>query len=163
VTIDHEDGLDGYWADTGASAPVGRVTPRARQLLDATRQAQRDAMGAARAGRPLRHIGRAVQRRARRHGFTVIANLNGHCVGGFLHEAPSVPSVEDAGDRTVLWGGLVLAIEPFLSSGASYAVEGDDGWTLRTADGSLSAQFEHTVVVTSGRPLLLTESTPAAA
>jgi methionyl aminopeptidase len=163
VNVDVSAELDGYWADTGASAPVGRVAPRARQLLDATRQAQRDATAAARAGRPLRHIGRAVQRRARRHGFTVIANLNGHGVGGFLHEAPSVPSIEDPADRTVLWEGLVLAIEPFLSTGATHAVEGGDGWTLRTADGSLSAQFEHTVVVTAGRPLVLTESLAAAA
>jgi methionyl aminopeptidase len=161
VNVDVSAELDGYWADTGASAAVGRVAPRARQLLDATRLAQRDATAAARAGRPLRHIGRAVERRARRHGFTVIANLNGHGVGGFLHEPPSVPGVEHPEDRTVLWEGLVLAIEPFLSTGAAHAVEGDDGWTLRTADGSLVAQFEHTIVVTSGRPLVLTESVAA--
>jgi methionyl aminopeptidase len=161
VNVDVSAELDGYWADTGASAPVGRVTPRARQLLDATRLAQREAMAAARAGRPLRHIGRAVERRARRHGFTVVANLNGHGVGGYLHEPPSVPGVEDPDDQTVLWEGLVLAIEPFLSTGATHAVEGDDGWTLRTADGSLVAQFEHTVVITSGRPLVLTESAAA--
>lgn len=161
VNVDVSAELDGYWADTGASAPVGRVTRQAGRLLEATRLAQRDAMDAARAGRPLRHIGRAVQRRARRHGFAVVANLSGHGVGAFLHEAPSVPSVEDPADRTTLWEGLVLAIEPFLSTGATYAVEGDDGWTLRTPDGSLAAQFEHTVVVTSGRPLVLTE--PAAA
>jgi methionyl aminopeptidase len=159
VNVDVSAELDGYWADTGASAPVGpasAVAPVARRLVDATREAQRDAMGAARAGRPLRHVGRAVQRCARRHGFTVIANLCGHGVGGFLHEPPSVPSVEDPGDRTVLWEGLVLAVEPFLSTGATAAVEAGDGWTLLTADRSLSAQFEHTIVVTRGRPLVLT-------
>jgi methionyl aminopeptidase len=161
VNVDVSAELDGYWADTGASAPVGMVSPEARRLLDATRLAQRDAMAAARAGRPLRHIGRAVERRARRHGFAVVPNLNGHGVGGFLHEAPSVPSVEDPGDTTTLWEGLVLAIEPFLSTGATHAVEAGDGWTLRTADGSLVAQFEHTVVVTSGAPLVLTESAAA--
>ena len=88
----------------------------------------------------------------------MIANLCGHGVGGFLHEPPQVPSVEDPSDDTVLWEGLVLAIEPFLSTGATQAVEGGDGWTLRTADGSLAAQFEHTVVVTHGRPLVLTGS-----
>jgi methionyl aminopeptidase len=148
--------LDGYWADTGASAPVGLVSPVARRLLDATRLAQRDATAAARAGWPLRHIGRAVQRRAHRHGLHVIANLCGHGVGAFLHEPPQVPSVENPRDDTALWEGLVLAIEPFLSTGATHAVEGGDGWTLRTADGSLAAQFEHTVVVTHGRPLVLT-------
>jgi methionyl aminopeptidase len=88
----------------------------------------------------------------------VIANLCGHGVGAFLHEPPQVPSVEDPRDGTILWEGLVLAIEPFLSTGATHAVQGGDGWTLRTADGSLAAQFEHTVVVTHGRPLVLTDS-----
>jgi methionyl aminopeptidase len=159
VNVDVSAELDGYWADTGASTGVGEVAPEAARLVSAAREAQRDAMAAARAGRPLRHIGRAVQRCARRRGFTVIANLAGHGVGGFLHEPPSVPGVEDPGDRTVLWEGLVLAIEPFLSTGATVAVpDPADGWTLRTPDGSLAAQFEHTIVVTKGRPLVLTGS-----
>jgi methionyl aminopeptidase len=162
VNVDVSAELDGWFADTGASAPVGRVDPIARRLIDATRLAQRDAMRAARAGRPLRHVGRAVQQRARRSGFSVLANLCGHGVGASLHEPPSVASIEDPRDKTVLWEGLVLAIEPFLSTGAGYAVEGDDGWTLRTPDGSLAAQFEHTVVVTKDRPLVLTESVVAA-
>ena len=128
----------------------------AARLVDATRAAQQDAMNAARAGRPLRHVGRAVQRRARRHGFSIVANLCGHGTGADLWEKPSVPSVEDSRDRTVLWEGLVLAIEPFLSTGATYAMEGPDGWTLRTNDRSLVAQFEHTIVVTNGRPIVLT-------
>jgi methionyl aminopeptidase len=159
VNVDVSAELDGYWADTGASAPVGPtegVAPIARRLVEATRSAQSDAMAAARAGQPLRHIGRAVERRARRHGFRVIGNLCGHGVGGSLHEAPSVPSIERMADDVTLWEGLVLAIEPFLSTGADVAVEDADGWTLRTPDGSLSAQFEHTIVVTNGRPLVLT-------
>jgi methionyl aminopeptidase len=98
-----------------------------------------------------------VQRCARRRGFSVIANLAGHGVGASLHEAPSVPSIEDPGDRTLLWEGLVLAVEPFLSPGATHAwTDPRDGWTLRTNDGSVAAQFEHTIVVTHGRPLVLT-------
>jgi methionyl aminopeptidase len=162
VNVDVSAELDGYWADTGASAPVGKVDVVGRRLIDATRLAQKDAMNAARAGRPLRNIGRAVQRRARSHGFSVITNLCGHGVGASLHEPPSVPSVDDPQDTTVLWEGLVLAIEPFLSTGATYAFESGDGWTLRTPDGSLSAQFEHTVVVTKGKPLVLTASEPPA-
>jgi methionyl aminopeptidase len=159
VNVDVSAELDGYWADTGASAPVGEVAPVASRLLDATREAQREAMAAARAGRPLRHIGRAVQRCARRRGFSVIANLAGHGVGAGLHEGPSVPSIEDPADRTVLWEGLVLAVEPFLATGATHAwTDPRDGWTLRTNDGGLAAQFEHTIVVTSGRPLVLTEA-----
>src|SRR5918993_2811014 len=161
VNVDVSAELDGYWADTGASAPVGAVTRQAERLLAATREAQADAMAAARAGRPMRHVGRAVQRCARRHGFTVIANLCGHGVGGSLHESPSVPSIEDPADRTMLWEGLVLAVEPFLATGGTHAWTDADGWTLRTDDGSLAAQFEHTIVVTGGRPLVLTASGPA--
>jgi len=157
VNVDVSAELDGYWADTGASAPVGEVAPRADRLLAATREAQADALAAARAGRPLRHLGRAVERCARLRGFTVLANLCGHGVGASLHEPPSVPSVEDPTDPTVLWEGLVLAVEPFLATGATAAYEDPaDGWTLRTTDGSLAAQFEHTIVVTQGRPLVLT-------
>lgn len=155
VNVDVSASLDGYWADTGASAPVGAVPERTRQLLDATRLANRDAIAAARSGRPLRHIGRAVERRARRHRFSVLENLCGHGVGRGLHEAPSVPGREDPDDPTVLWEGLVLAVEPFLSTGAERAVLARDGWTLRTP-GHLTAQFEHTIVVTSGRPIVLT-------
>jgi methionyl aminopeptidase len=155
VNVDVSAELLGYWADTGASIAVGRVSPVARRLLDATRLANRDALAAARAGEPLRHIGRAVQRRARRAGFSVIENLNGHGTGRNLWEQPSVPGIEDPRDRTRLWEGLVLAIEPFLSTGATWADEADDGWTLVTP-GHLTAQFEHTVVVTHGRPLVLT-------
>jgi methionyl aminopeptidase len=155
VNVDVSAELDGYWADTGASFSVGRVSPTARRLLDATRLANRDALDAARAGEPLRHIGRAIQRRARKHGFTVINNLNGHGTGRGLWEPPSVPGVEDARNRTILWEGLVLAIEPFVSTGATRALEADDGWTLRTP-GHLTAQFEHTIVVTNGEPIVLT-------
>jgi methionyl aminopeptidase len=156
VNVDVSAELGGYWADTGASAPVGRVSTEARRLLDATRLANRDALRAARAGRPLRHIGRAVERRAGRHGFRVVATLCGHGVGRHIHEEPSVPNVERLADDTTLWEGLVLAIEPFLSPTASSVYEDRDGWTLRTTDGSLAAQFEHTIVVTNGQPLVLT-------
>lgn len=158
VNIDVSAELDGYWADTGASTAVGAVSDRAVELLQATRSAQADAMAAAIAGRPLRHIGRAVERRARRHGFTVVEDLLGHGVGRGIHEDPSVSSIEDRSDRTVLWEGLVLAIEPFLAMGATHTVPGDDGWTLLTDNGGLAAQFEHTVVITDGHPLVLTAS-----
>lgn len=155
VNVDVSAEVGGYWADTGASEAVGRVSLNARRLLEATRLANRDALDAARAGRPLRHIGRAVERRAHRHGFSVIENLQGHGTGRDLWERPSVPGVEDPADQTVLWEGLVLAIEPFLSTGATWADQADDGWTLVTP-GHLSAQFEHTVVVMNGAPLVVT-------
>lgn len=156
VNIDVSAELDGYWADTGASAPVGHVSPRLTQLLWATKQAQKDAMEQARAGQPLNVIGHAVEKRAKRHGFRVIRNLGGHGVGRHIHEDPHVPNTFDKRATQRLWEGLVMTIEPFLTTGATRVEEADDGWTLRTPDGSWGAQFEHTFVVTKGAPIVLT-------
>jgi methionyl aminopeptidase len=156
VNIDVSAELDGYFSDTGASTPVGVVTANAQRLLDATRFAQRDAMSTARTGNRLRDIGKTVESHARRHGFRVIRNLYGHGIGRGLHEEPSVPNFDDH-QRMVLREGMVLAVEPFLSLSANFVVDDSDGWTLRTSDGSLVAQFEHTMVVTGGAPIVLTE------
>jgi methionyl aminopeptidase len=155
VNLDVSAELDGYFSDTGVSVAVANVSPVASRLLEATNLAQRDAMNAAQPGARLRDIGRAVQERARRYGFRVIKNLNGHGIGRALHEAPSVPSIDD-GQSMVLGEGLVLAVEPFLSVSSDHVVDSEDGWTLRTADGSLVAQFEHSMVVTARGPLVLT-------
>jgi methionyl aminopeptidase len=156
VNIDVSAELDGYWADSGASFAVGRVARRAGALLWAARQALKDALAEARAGAPLRNIGRAVERRAKRSGFHVVRNICGHGVGRHIHEEPSVPNTFDRRDPTLLSEGLVITIEPFLTTGATTVVEDDDGWTLRTPDGSLGAQFEHTLIVTRGQPLVVT-------
>lgn len=156
VNIDVSAELDGYWADTGASFPVGAVAPQASALLRATRLALEDGMREVRAGALIRHIGRAVERRARLCGFRVIRNLCGHGVGRHIHEAPQIPNTFGRGNRAVLPEGLVMTIEPFLTTGATEAVEEGDGWTLRTPDGSLGAQFEHTMIVTRNGPLVVT-------
>ncbi len=156
VNIDVSAELDGYWADTGASFPVGMVSAEASALLQATRLALQDGMSQARAGAPLRNIGRAVERRAKQCGFKVIRNLCGHGVGRNIHEEPSVPNTFDRQDRTVLRAGLVITIEPFLTLGATMAVQDPDGWTLRSSDGSLGAQFEHTMIVTGRGPIVVT-------
>ena len=156
VNIDVSAELDGYWADTGASFPVGTVSTRANELLRATRLALEDGMSQARAGAPLRNIGRAVERRAKQCGFQVVRNLCGHGVGRNIHEEPSVPNTFHREDRTVLRAGLVITIEPFLTMGATMAVEDADGWTLRSCDGSLGAQFEHTMIVTGRGPIVVT-------
>jgi methionyl aminopeptidase len=105
---------------------------------------------------PVRNIGRAVERRAKRCGFQVIRNLCGHGVGRFIHEDPQVPNTFNRHDRTVLREGLVITIEPFLTTGATLAVEDIDGWTLRSPDGSRGAQFEHTLIIARGRPIVVT-------
>ena len=156
VNIDVSAELDGYWADTGASFPVGTVSTQANELLRATRLALEDGMSQARVGAPLRNIGRAVERRAKQCGFQVVRNLGGHGVGRNIHEEPSVPNTFNRQDRTVLRAGLVITIEPFLTLGATMAVQDADGWTLRSSDGSLGAQFEHTMIVTGRGPIVVT-------
>lgn len=158
VNIDISAELDGYYADTGASTAVGEVASEVHDLLDATRLAQSDAMHAARAGASLKNVARAVQRRARSAGFTVVEDLMGHGIGRSLHEYPDVPNVVTPGNSPMLHEGMVLAIEPFLSLGATRTVQALDGWTLVTDNGSLVAQFEHTVVVTKSEPIVLTTS-----
>ena len=148
--------LDGYWADTGASFAAGQASARDLELLSATRKALAAGMHQARAGNTLRDIGRAVEQHAQRAGFAVVRNLCGHGVGRFIHEPPNVPNTKAEGTRMRLWEGLVITIEPFLTTGATTYYEGDDGWTLRTPDGSRGAQFEHTMVITKGEPIVLT-------
>ncbi len=156
VNIDVSAELDGYWADSGASFPVGEVKPRLRNLLFTTCAALNDAMGEVRAGAPIRNIGRAVERRAKRAGFRVIRDLCGHGVGRNIHEPPNVPNTFDRRNGDVLHEGLVITIEPFLTTGATSVLEADDGWTLRTRDGSIGAQFEHTLIVTRSQPIVVT-------
>src|ERR1700676_4364577 len=119
VNLDVSAELDGYFSDTGVSVAVGEVSQVASRLLEATEPAQNDPRTAPQPGARLRDLGRAVERRARRPGFRVIKNLNGHGIGRGLHEAPSVPSIDD-GRQLVLREGLVLAIEPFLSVSADH-------------------------------------------
>lgn len=156
VNIDVSAELDGYWADTGASFPVGEVSAQSRALLKATRQALQDAMEQARAGAPIHNIGRAVERRARRCGFRVVRNLCGHGVGRFIHEEPQVPNTYHPRNLLPLREGWVITIEPFLTTRATTAVTAEDGWTLRTPDGSRGAQFEHTMIITRDRPIVVT-------
>jgi methionyl aminopeptidase len=156
VNIDVSAELDGYWADTGASVPMLPVTPIKQKLCDYTQAALNKAIAAARAGRPLNEIGRASENEARRGGFSVIRDLPGHGIGRSLHEAPSVPGFYNKRANQRIKEGMVFTIEPFLSTRARHVVTGDDGWTLKTPDGSLTAQYEHTVVITKDRPILVT-------
>ena len=158
VNIDVSAELDGYWADSGASFAVGRVSKQHHALMWTTRRALSDGMLEAKAGNPLRHIGRAIERRARRSGFNIVRSLCGHGVGRHIHENPSVLNYDDRRDRTKLSEGLVITIEPFLTTGAKDIIEGDDGWTLLTPDGSFGAQYEHTLIVTRGKPIVVTQS-----
>lgn len=160
VNVDVSAELDGYFADTGGTVVVPPVTPLKARLCHATRQALRHALAEARAGALINRIGKVVQRTAAEHGFKVIRNLAGHGVGRSLHEAPEgILGYCDARDKRRLKVGQVLAVEPFLSTRSSYVSEADDGWTLFAQAGNLSAQFEHTIIVTRGAPIIATLGT----
>ncbi len=154
VNIDVSAEKNGFYADSGASFPLGRVSMRARRLCEHTRRALERAMGAARAGAPVSAIGRVVTDVARSAALRVIGDLAGHGVGRALHEEPSIPNVP--GSKDVLHEGLVITIEPFLTTGAGRIKTDPDGWTLRTTDGGLVAQYEHTMVITRGAPIVVT-------
>jgi methionyl aminopeptidase len=125
--------------------------------MDCTRAALNNAIAAARAGSSMSVIGQAVEAQARRCGFTIIQNLAGHGLGRHIHEEPSmVLNYYNGLEKRKLTEGLVLAIEPFLSTGADFVREAKDGWTLKTPDGSLSAQYEHTIIIAKGRPIVVT-------
>ena len=156
VKLDVTVEKNGYFADAARSIIVGRGTDTARRLVACTRAAFRAALTVARAGTRVNEIGRVVDEEVRRHGFTVVRGLTGHGVGRTIHEEPSVPNHYDRWQRDVLTEGLVLTIEPLVSAGSAATVQDDDGWTVRTRDGSLSAHHEHTLVITRQDPLILT-------
>lgn len=157
IHIDVSAELDGYYADTGASMVVSKRERSLEKLLDATKATLAKALHAAKAGNPLNGIGRTVQNEARRRGFNVIYDLTGHGIGRKLHENPKeILNFHNPGDRRLLTEGLVLAIEPFLTTGIGRVVEEKDGWALRTMDRTIAAQFEHTIIVTRNEPIILT-------
>jgi methionyl aminopeptidase len=160
VNIDVSAELDGYFADTGGTTVVPPTTALKTRLCETTRLALRHALAQVRAGALINRIGQAVERTATAHGFRVIRNLGGHGVGRGLHEQPDgILSFCDTRDTRRLKQGQVLAIEPFLSTRSRYVSEARDGWTLLCDPGNLSAQFEHTVIVTQGAPIIATLGT----
>lgn len=156
VKLDLTVELDGYVADAAITVPVGSVSSRKQKLVRCAETAFDRAMGAARTGRPLYEIGRAIETEVKRQGFTVLRELCSHGVGRKIHEDPTIPNFDDRRARRALTEGLVITVEPIISAGSDHVVTADDGWTERTSDGSLSAHFEHTIVVTREQPLILT-------
>lgn len=157
VNIDVSAELDGYFADTGGSAIIPPESKVHLQICAVARQALENAMLEARAGAKLNRIGHAIELEAVRNGLTVIENLGSHGVGRALHEEPGfIPGYYDKRDKRILHENQVITIEPFISSGAREVFENGDGWTLVTNPGVFTAQYEHTLVITKGRPLIMT-------
>ncbi len=157
IHIDVSAELDGYYADTGASVIVSKRERNLERLLDATKATLTKALRAAKAGNPVNGIGRTVQNEAGKRGYNVIYDFTGHGIGRKLHENPKeILNYYNPDDHRILNEGLVLAIEPFLTTGIGRVVQEKDGWSLRTMDKTIAAQFEHTIVVTKNEPIILT-------
>lgn len=157
VNIDVSAELGGYFADTGGSAIVPPESKLHLQICAVAKQALENAMLEARAGAKLNRIGYAIEAEASKNGFTVIRNLGSHGVGRALHEEPGfIAGYYEKRDRRVLRENQVITIEPFISSGAREVAENGDGWTLVTKPGVFTAQYEHTMVITKGKPLIMT-------
>lgn len=160
VNIDVSAAKDGYFSDTGASFAVPPVRPRTERLCQDGKKALAQGIRAVRAGAPLKGIGQNIERFAIKRGYSLIRNLASHGVGRSLHEEPEmIPTWNDPRDHRRLHEGLVFTIEPFLSTGADFAHESDDGWTLLTQSGILTVQYEHTMVATSRGAMVLTRPT----
>jgi methionyl aminopeptidase len=156
VKIDVTATLGGYIADAAVTLTLPPESPLNTGLRDCAGSALDRAVAVARAGRPINKIGRVVETAVRRRGFTVLTELSSHGVGRAIHEPPTIPNYYDRRLRTPLTEGLVITVEPIISAGSNRTVEGEDGWTIRTADGSPAAHHEHTIVVTKGSPIVLT-------
>lgn len=158
LNVDVSAELGGYFADTGGTRVVPPTNPQKTRLCHATRMALEQAMKHARAGQPMNGIGAAIERTAKTYGFRVIENLCSHGVGRALHEAPGdIPGYFDPKDRRLLKDGMVITIEPFLSTKSRVVKETSDGWTLVGVHGNLSAQYEHTMIITKGAPIVVTQ------
>jgi methionyl aminopeptidase len=158
VNIDVSAHKDGYYSDNGASILIGEGNAHKQKLLQTSKNALAKAISVAVADNKLNAIGLMVEKEAKRNGFTTVKNLCGHGIGRTLHDEPdSIYNYYEKRDKRILQKGMVLAVETFVSEKDDYVLTDEkDGWTLRTPNHSLTAQFEHTIVVTDDEPLILT-------
>jgi methionyl aminopeptidase len=157
VTIDVGVTLDGMIADSAHTFGVGEIDPEARRLLEVAWLARAAGIEQAQLGNRVGDISHAVQAVVEEAGFSVIRALVGHGVGRHYHEEPHVPNFGQPGRGPLLSEGMTIAIEPMITAGGPDVVIADDEWTISTADGSLSAHYEHTVAITADGPRILTE------
>ena len=156
VSVDCGAIVDGYYGDSARTFPVGHVSAEANRLMDVTKRSLEAGIARCRPGMRLYDVSAAVQEVAEAAGFSVVREYVGHGIGRSMHEDPQVPNYGKAGTGPTLRTGMVLAIEPMINAGAADVRSLDDGWTVVTLDGAMSAHFEHTVAVTEDGPLVLT-------
>ncbi len=148
--------VEGYHGDAAYTAPVGEVTREARRLIEVTEQSLWAGIDQLRPGHRLHEVGRAVQEVAEGAGYSVVREYVGHAIGTAMHEQPQVPNYWPGTPGPVLKTGMVFAVEPMVNAGGAETLLLDDGWSVVTADGRLSAHFEHTIAVTDDGPEVLT-------
>jgi methionyl aminopeptidase len=146
----------GYHSDAARTWGVGNISDEAEKLIEVTRESFFEGMKYARAGCHLYDISRAVEAYAESFGFGVVRELTGHGIGTHLHEPPLVPNTAQKGRGLLLVPNMTIAVEPMINAGAAGVLQSDDGWTVYTSDGSLSAHYENTVLIRDGEPELLT-------
>jgi methionyl aminopeptidase len=156
LSIDVGVTLDGYVADSAHTFAVGRIDPETDRLLEACQDALAAGVEQCQPGGRLSDISHAVQRVTEENGYSVVRALVGHGVGRSMHEDPQIPNFGPPGRGPELAPGMVFAIEPMINAGGPDIQVADDRWSISTADGSLSAHFEHTVAVTEAGPRILT-------
>lgn len=156
VSVDCGAIVDGYYGDSARTFAVGTVSAEALRLMDITRRSLEAGIARCVPGMRLYDISAAVQEVAEAAGFSVVREYVGHGIGRAMHEDPQVPNYGKAGTGPTLKPGMVLAIEPMINAGGAEVRSLDDGWTVVTLDGAMSAHFEHTVAVTEDGPLILT-------
>ena len=156
LSIDIGTTFEGYVSDSAVTVAIGEIGEEARRLLQVTQECLMLGIAQMQAGNHLGDIGHAVQSHAESHGYGVVRELVGHGIGKRMHEEPQVPNYGSAGRGIVLRPGLCLAVEPMINAGTAAVKTLGDGWTVVTADGKLSAHFEHTIAVTDDGPKILT-------
>ncbi len=152
INLDITTILDGYYGDTSATFPVGQISPQSQQLIEVTKQSLDLAIASLRPGRTLNDcVGKIIQPFIEKHGFSVVRELGGHGVGVKFHEDPFVYHFDNPKENLTLKPGMIFTIEPMVNASKNHRVTLDknDAWTIRTLDGANSAQFEHTVLITS--------------
>jgi len=156
ISLDIGINYAGYFSDVAITVPVGRVDRQAKKLIDVTKNALAEGIKQACSGNHLSDISYAIQNYVERHGFSVVKEFVGHGIGSCLHEEPEIPNFGLSHQGPLIKNGMVLAIEPMVNAGTWKSKILENQWTAVTADGKLSAHFEHTVAVTDNGPEILT-------
>lgn len=156
LSVDAGAIYQGFHGDAAFTMPIGEVAPEVQALVDATEEGMWAGVRAVQPGARLGDIGAAISEVGRRHGYGVVEEYLGHGIGRQMHEEPQIPNVGEPGKGMKLRAGMALCIEPMFNMGRRHTTVDPDGWTVRTADGSLSAHWEHTVAITKDGVMIFT-------